>query len=59
MLGLKLDRALVIRVLEEYRPEAAALSEDVFYALQSVFNSLVNEGGSASNNAFLAADRLS
>jgi hypothetical protein len=57
--GLKTrHRALVTRVLEEYRPEAAALSEDVFYALQSVFNSLVNEGSGVSNSAFLAADRL-
>ena len=35
-------RSLVTRVLEEYRPEAASLSANVFDALQSVVDSLVD-----------------
>ena len=41
---ITLHRALVTRVLAEYQPEAARLSEDVFDALQSAVNSLVDEG---------------
>lgn len=37
-------RVLVTRMLEEYRPEAASLSADVFDALQSAADSLVNQG---------------
>lgn len=37
-------RVLVTRVLEEYRPEAASLSAEVFDALRSTVDSLVNEG---------------
>ena len=38
-------RVLVTQVLEEYRPEAASLSLDVFNALQSAVDSLIDEGG--------------
>ena len=37
-------RLLVTRVLEEYRPEAASLSADVFGALQSAVDHLVDGG---------------
>lgn len=44
--GLKIPhRLLVTRVLEEYRPEAASLSADVFGTLRSVVDNIINEGG--------------
>ena len=39
-----LPRSLVTKVLEEYRPEAASLSTDVFDALRSTVGSLVDGG---------------
>ena len=42
---ITLHRALVARVLGEYRPEAASLSIDVFNALQSAVDGLIDEGG--------------
>jgi len=41
-----LSRSLVTKVLEEYRPEAASLSTDVFDTLQSVVGGLVDGGRS-------------
>ena len=39
-------RSLVTRVLEEYRPEAASLARDVFDALYSAVDHLVDDGKS-------------
>ncbi|KAF9654215.1 hypothetical protein BDM02DRAFT_3182042 [Thelephora ganbajun] len=46
-------RLLVTRVLEEYRPEATSLSADVFGALRSVVNSLVDGDGKVEDTALV------
>ena len=52
-IGLKApSRSLVIRVLDEYRPEAASLSANVFGALQSAVGYLVNGGRFSSPDVF-------
>ena len=53
-----LPRSLVTRVLEEYRPEAASLSWDVFDALQSAVDSLVDGGESQLSDEFQAVHQL-